>query len=261
VTHRRLLQGGRQFDWQSRAHRKGLARLFPATMPDHWSGARLNPWIGGGFAIGSLLFVIGSILTMIPDVARVLEMSVRAVNTVYFIGSVFFTLAGYLQVLQSANAGDISGRAHTRLILIGWKPDDIGWLSSFLQFLGTLLFNLSTVMAIFGSNVWWRQDLSIWGPDVFGSVLFLLAGYLAFIETCHRHWAWLPGNLAWRVVFINLLGSIAFMISAIFAFVPASGAGSTALSLSIVFTLLGAVGFLIGALLMLAEEATEQAQS
>lgn len=100
---------------------------------------------------------------------------------------------------------------------------------------------------------WIGQDLAIWTPDLLGSVLFLLSGYLAFIETCHAPWAWQPGSLSWWVTFANLLGCVGFMIAALSAFVsplsdrPLSGSGSVA------FTLIGALGFLIGSLLMLAE--------
>jgi hypothetical protein len=88
---------------------------------------------------------------------------------------------------------------------------------------------------------------------VAGSILFLASGYLAFTEVCHAHWAWQPTSLSWWVVFANLLGCVAFMISAVFAFVPPAAPASDVVTISIGFTLLGALGFLIGSLLMLGE--------
>jgi len=39
----------------------------------------------------------------------------------------------------------------------------------------------------------------------------------------------------------------------VFAFVPPGGVGETSSDLSVVFTLLGAIGFLVGSMLMLPE--------
>jgi hypothetical protein len=100
---------------------------------------------------------------------------------------------------------------------------------------------------------WWQQDLAIWVPDFAGSILFLASGYLAFIETCHAHWAWKPSSLSWWVVFINLLGCAGFMISACFAFVVPGSPNMDVVNLATAFTLIGSVGFLVGSLLMLPE--------
>jgi len=98
-----------------------------------------------------------------------------------------------------------------------------------------------------------QQDLAIWVSDFEGPVLFLVSGYLAFGETCHTYWAWQPRSLPWWITFTNLLGCVAFMISAFFAFVPKEAFHFNAALISVFFTLLGAVGFLAGSLLMLPE--------
>jgi hypothetical protein len=100
---------------------------------------------------------------------------------------------------------------------------------------------------------WLQQDRAVWLPDFVGSILFLVSGYLAFIETCHAHWAWNPRSLSWWITFANLLGCVAFMISAVFAFVPQHSPTFDAAALSVAFTLVGAIGFLVGSLLMLPE--------
>jgi hypothetical protein len=66
---------------------------------------------------------------------------------------------------------------------------------------------------------WLQQDLAVWAPDFVGSILFLGSGYLAFGETCYTYWAWKPQSLSWWITFTNLVGCVAFMISAFFAFV------------------------------------------
>ena len=98
-----------------------------------------------------------------------------------------------------------------------------------------------------------QQELAVWAPDFVGSILFLASGYLAFGETCHTYWAWKPRSLSWWITFTNLLGCVAFMMSAFFAFVPKEAFHFNAALISVLFTLLGAVGFLAGSLLMLPE--------
>ena len=103
------------------------------------------------------------------------------------------------------------------------------------------------------SLTWFQQDVAIWAPNIVGSILFLASGYLAFIETCHAFWAWKPEDISWWVVFTNLLGCVGFMISAAFAIVLPGAPNMEAITLSVVFTLLGATGFFVGSLLMLPE--------
>ncbi|MDJ0573594.1 MAG: hypothetical protein QNJ65_00325 [Xenococcaceae cyanobacterium MO_234.B1] len=123
--------------------------------------------------------------------------------------------------------------------------------------MGTVLFNVNTFDAMLPNLGWLQQDLLIWTPNVFGSILFLISGYLAFIETCHLHWAWKPASISWWVTFVNLLGCVGFMLSAVFAFVPPRVPSFDAVTISVTFTLIGAIGFLIGSLLMLPETAKE----
>jgi hypothetical protein len=161
-----------------------------------------------------------------------------------------------LQLFQAANAGGFMPRSrqlqeHVRWF--GWRPRDIGWLSCALQFVGTLLFNVNTFDAMLPDLSWYKQDLAIWAPDLVGSILFLISGYLAFIETCHLHWAWQPDSISWWVTFTNLLGCVGFMISALFSVVLPQLTGSALVTVSLLFTLVGALGFLIGSLLMLPE--------
>ncbi|MEM6636518.1 MAG: hypothetical protein AAF667_11560 [Pseudomonadota bacterium] len=260
VTERHYQFQGRRHVWRSRDHRRGLRRAFrPGGMPE-WRPEVLNTWIGLGFALGSALFITGSVLALGPSLAAALGLSTFQVNAVFFIGSIFFTAAAYLQLYQAANAPDVAAArpAPARPALIGWLPHEIGWLSSFMQFCGTVLFNISTLAALWVSGSWLREDLTIWIPDIFGSILFLLSGYLAFAETAHAFFAWQPSRLSWWVVAVNLAGCVAFMVSAIYAFVPSGGASPDMAARAVLWTLYGANCFLIGAVLQLFEETFEQ---
>jgi len=245
--------------WSSRRHRKGLLR---GTGDESvrlssciWMPQQLNWWIGTVFAMGSLLFAVASALSLWPHLVAEYSLDESQINAIFFAGSIPFTIAAYLQLFQAANAGAIAVRdtqTTRRTVFLGWRPHDIGWLSSTLQFIGTILFNFNTFDAMIPSLNWFQQDLVTWLPDIIGSTLFLASGYLAFSEICHAHWAWKPESISWWVVVTNLVGCVGFMVSAVFAIaLPTSH--PELISLSLVFTLLGAIGFLTGSLLMLPE--------
>jgi hypothetical protein len=249
---------GRRETLTSRHHRKGLAltasieRRVRASL---WQPRELNWWIGTIFAVGAALFAIASVLHLTPDLARRWAVDASGISALYFAGSIPFTTAAYLQLFQAANAPDwehTSARTHRRSWL-GWRPKDIGWNSCALQFAGTLLFNINTFNGMNPNMSWLEEDLIVWGPDVVGSILFLASGHLAFAETCHKHLAWKPESLSWWITSFNLLGCVAFMISAVFAFVSPQAGGISNTSAAIEFTLVGALGFLAGSLLMLLE--------
>jgi hypothetical protein len=265
VTRRVFRSGdGSEQVWSSRHHRKGLLvradadaeGLASKLLRCLWMPRQLNWWIGAVFAVGSLLFALASVLSLAPALARAWSLDSTAINAIFFAGSIPFTIAAYLQLFQAANAGEFLAnhlRSGQRLHVFGWRPGDIGWLSCALQFVGTILFNINTFDAMLPSLDWLQQDLLIWAPDFVGSILFLASGYLAFIETCHAHWAWKPASLSWWVVFTNLLGCVGFMIAAVFAIVLPGTSNTEAVTLSVLFTLFGAIGFLVGSLLMLPE--------
>lgn len=267
VTRRTFrLPDGTRHVWQSRVHRKGLPRGKPAELTRisvllwrcAWNPGQLNWWIGVVFALGSSLFTLGSLLILVPGLAEQWSFSERQINTVFFAGSIPFTIAAYLQLFQAANAGDFplhDQSASGKAVRFGWRPQDIGWLSCLLQFAGTVLFNFNTFDALLPGLDLIEKDLVIWVPNFAGSVLFLVSGHLAFAEAGHAHVSWQPGNLSWWITFVNLLGCIGFMISAIFGVVLPTPLRFDAVTFSVWFTLLGAIGFLVGSLLMLPEAA------
>jgi hypothetical protein len=251
--------------WHSREHRKNLhtkvirkLKFSHLLLRSLWMPNQLNWWIGMVFALGSSLFALGSIFSLMPSLASILSLNTTEINTIFFLGSIPFTCAAYLQLFQAANAGTFSLQGNSKrrsIVWLGWYPKNIGWLSSALQFVGTILFNFNTFNAMLPGLNWLQEDLVIWIPNFLGSVFFLISGYLAFIEVCHSYWSWKLKNISWWVVFINFLGCIAFMISALFAFFPPTSPSFEAVTISVTFTLMGAIAFLIGSLLMLPEMA------
>lgn len=268
VTLRSYVHEGRRVIWRARQNRKGLIgsalERHPHAVPV-WQTAAYNWYTGLAFAIGSVLFMLGAVLSVLPGTSSIVP-STLAINIIFFCGSIPFTTAGFLQNLQAANAPEFRpdpGKAtpRRRIALLGWHPKSAGWISTFTQFIGTIAFNFNTFDAIHSPTNWVAQDLVIWTPGMIGSVLFLVSGYLAFIETCHRYWAWRPRDLDWWIVFVNLLGCVFFMTAGILAFVPMGAEPGWIGVAANIHLALGALGFLIGALLMMVESAQTAAKN
>jgi len=99
--------------------------------------------------------------------------------------------------------------------------------------------------------------MNIWRPDALGSICFLVASALAWFEVCHGWVAWRPGSWSWWITLTNLIGSVAFGVSAVTGYLnPATGQVRNA-DRSSLGTFVGAVCFLVGALLLLPERTEE----
>jgi len=162
-----------------------------------------------------------------------------------------------LAVLQ-AGAGDRPGRAR----LVAWLPGSRGWLAAATQFPGTLFFNATTFRALSESATSSQYDKVVWRPDFYGSVLFLVSSAFAILAV-GTFLSWRPRSADWRIAWLNMIGSIAFMASAVGAYVLPKTGASVDLSLADRGTLAGAVCFFAGALLMIPafDQATRGAEA
>jgi hypothetical protein len=212
--------------------------------------ARLNSAIASLFMLGASCFALGSV----PAYLRAVGADADAMT--FFVGSVFFTSASYCQLLQAQSPG-MTGVdeqvQHTRVRARpwAWRPHDKNWLAAATQFPGTLFFNISTLAATVNNLTTAEADKHVWRPDVFGSILFLVASAYAISALGVGFWRVRLRALPWWIAWLNMLGSVAFMASAIASFVLPSTDKLLDLQLANVGTFLGAVCFLIGAALML----------
>jgi hypothetical protein len=206
-------------------------------MPHPHAGARHGRWAPRGRAwwIG-VLFAVGSLCFLVAPFPRFLDAVGSTVDgLVFFVGSLFFTSAATLQLVDSVEEGS------NRLDL---------W-SSLTQLVGTLLFNINTFRALSAQIGETSYDRLVWRPDALGSALFLASGALAYVAVCGRLLRLPPRTRPGAVAAVNLLGCIAFGIAAVSAYlVPASGQVVSATAANI-GTVVGALCFLVGALLLL----------
>ena len=254
VTHVTYLRpdGGR-VEWGSRHHRKHRSRLSRPAAGEGvwWAPRRASWWIGVLFAIGSACFLVGPLPGVVQAVGP------GADGVIFFVGSIFFTSAAALQYLEAVNADrDLEGGGPpTGLRVLGWELRRIDVWASLIQLAGTVLFNVDTFDAMQTGLSVHQENRLIFAPDLVGSACFLVASWLAYAEVCGRVWCRPRRELAWWIGALNLIGSVAFGVSAIASyFVPATG-DELDFAVANGFTALGAACFLAGAVLLLPEGA------
>ena len=202
------------------------------------------------FAVGSICFILGATPAYLATVGS------EAAGWTFFIGSLWFTTAAWLQVLVSTGAigtGTRTRRA-ARWRTVSRAPRQAEWWAGIVQFGGTLCFNVSTVFALDHSLSTTQSDHRVWAPDALGSIAFLVASGLAYAAVSRPWITWRRRDLNWSVTTLNMVGSIAFGASAIAAKVLDDGSLRNA-QLANSGTWVGGVCFLLGAVLLLPEEA------
>ncbi|WP_137725496.1 hypothetical protein [Prescottella subtropica] len=190
---------------------------------------RMQSW---GFVFGAALFALGSA----PGLATLL--GVAGANTAFFVGSWFFTAAAFAQLVLSGPATTTDG---------GGTAIRAVWLAAAVQLFGTILFNISTGAALHAHTVRGEMHL-VWNPNAEGSVGFLVSSVLAVMVLWRTGSYWEPRSKEWRSVWLNMLGSIAFGVSAAGAFVLQDGA-SLDPNVANLGTFAGAVCFLLASIL------------
>ena len=245
---------GTEVRWESRDHRK-ISRHDTDSV--WWRPRSRSWWMAVLFSLGSLCFVAGAVASQWASSSR------PAIGVIFFVGSIFFTSAGYLQY---AEAGGVDHRfdatAHRRRWRpASWEPKRIDWLAALVQLIGTVLFNISTYTALNTDLTTHQANARVWAPDAFGSIAFLVSSLLAFAEVCHRWICFRRRSLSWWIVALNLLGSIAFGVSAVASLLePASGEPISA-RIANSGTWVGGACFLLGALLLMPEAARQRRAS
>lgn len=204
--------------------------------------------------IGASCFVLGAF----PPYAT--AVGPRADGITYFVGSIFFTSAAFLQVLLSSGVIKADERPRTSIqwrtrVRTASRPD---WWAGTVQFVGTLMFNISTWFAMQQSLSASEAARRVWTPNARGCIAFLVASALVYTDV-RRPWiTWRPRDLTWSVASLNMLGSIAFAASAIGAYTIPSTGNLASLQLANLGTFVGGVCFFLGALLLIPQE--EQAE-
>jgi predicted membrane channel-forming protein YqfA (hemolysin III family) len=193
-----------------------------------WHPGRVSWWMGLLFAIGSACFALAAIASQWASAPR------PAIGVTYFVGSIFFTVAAYLQWRPAS-----------------WEPRSSDWLASAIQLAGTLFFNVSTFEGMKRGFDAHETNLRVWTPDVFGSICFLVSSELAYAGVCHRWVCVRVRSPSWRIAAVNLVGSIAFGVSAVTSLIEPSTQEPVSAAIANAGTAIGALCFLAGGIMLL----------
>lgn len=181
---------------------------------------RANAVAAGAFLVGGSLFAIGAALAQ-ADIG-----GPRLAAVVYMVGGVFFSTGGYASVVLAINAphrrrDGTWGRAPWRW----WarEPANYDYLAAAVLFAGTLIFAINLVDSLIGDLTAAQEDRLVWSPDIIGCLLFLISGHLAMVDIAGSWWKVKGEGLGWWIVFVNQVGSVLFMVSAVASFVRADG--------------------------------------
>jgi hypothetical protein len=209
----------------------------------------LNAVVGWLFIIGSGCFVVGSVPAYLNAVGGVAD------SVTFVVGSIFFTAASLGQLLQAQTPAmttpDPSRReTPARIRLWSWRPHDLNWVAAATQFPGTLFFNVSTTAALAHNMTAAEEDRRVWRPDLYGSTLFLVASAVAILAVSGGARDDPAKRLPRRIGWLNMLGSVLFMASALASYVLPRSDDELSSRVAVAGTLLGALCFLIGAMLM-----------
>ncbi|WP_430646762.1 hypothetical protein [Agromyces sp. GXS1127] len=187
-----------------------------------------------GFIVGSFCFIVGAV----PNYAE--WAGPVGVGITFFVGSIFFTLAAFIQL-------SLSGRHVPRRGVS--RADRNDWWAAAVQFVGTLFFNWSTFWAMLAAFADPDRMGVGWRPDAFGSIAFLVSSGFAMAATNERHELWDTDARTWHGTWLNMIGSVFFGLSAIGAYVLPDTGTYVNLLWANLGTLLGGVCFLVAALL------------
>jgi hypothetical protein len=280
------LPDGSRYTWRARDHRKGAGprtlyadrvglrttrsgeSITPADpWRRFWAPDRLAWWVALAFIVGTAFFVVGAAGSLMPSVFGGKSRMSIFVETNYFLGATLYTVGIYGQLLEGLNADDRIGPNRETC-----APKRFHWFISnwaalarleilipFLFLIGSLVFNYETAVSL-GSVLELVPRLDVWETSLLGSVLFVLAGLLQYIEAGDRYLTLEVRNIYWWIALLFTVGGIGFVIGCL----PGVGApgfptakeGSGPLIVNIGF-LIGSISYLIGSYLMLPELFTQ----
>lgn len=237
---------GRLAEWSSRRHRKGSSRLSRHPDGVWWAPRRASWWVGVLFAIGSTCFLVGPFPGFVELVGSAVD------GVVFFVGSIFFTSAAFLQWLEAIN---VETDGERRFRVVSFEPHRIDWWVCGVLLVGTLFFNVTTFQALQSGLDANQYDKLVWRPDALGCICFLVSGYLAYAEVCGAAFWTRRRDLGWRIAAWNLVGCVAFGIAAIASYWVPSHGSVISLAAANAFTAFGGLCFLVGSVMMLPESA------
>lgn len=193
-------------------------------------------WLAALFTAGSSLFVVGGILAFTDSAWA------RWFNLV---GSIGFSIGALLAIVEAAGAARrLDGRRTPGSV---WAT--AAGRASFVQgFSAIILFQFAMVTAAADTSLSWvGDDIWIWTPSALGSVGFVVAGRILWLE------AKPAADIGSAAARFNLAGSACFLAGSLAGYFTQGPVEVAADYISNPVFLFGSLAFLLGSGLSLAE--------
>lgn len=275
------LPDGSRYTWQARQHRKGAGpslwadrvglrttgtgKPMPIGNPwrRFWAPDRLAWWVAVAFMLGSVFFVLGATGSLIPSVFGGPNRMSMFAEANYFAGATLYTLGIYCQLLEGLNTDERidpyrESHAPKRFRWFSTHLADLARLDILIPLVfltGSLVFNYETTDSL-GSSLGLLANAGLWQTSLFGSIFFLLAGLLQYLEAGHRYFSISTRNISWWIGVLFTLGGIGFIIGCLPGLhslgLPTAKEESGPLIVKVGF-LLGGLAYSVGSYLMLPE--------
>jgi hypothetical protein len=203
-----------------------------------WAPRDSGWWVAATFIVGSVLFMVGAVLPVWPDVPD------EAIELIYFIGSGLYLAGAAIQVIKGRRQR-LSEEFGPKLLKSFANRNS---LAASIQGFGALLFQTSMTSALFPNLTIGEQQAAVWAPDLIGSLCFVTASSI-FYSLRHpiQHRIDDPRDARF-LAFLNILGSSLFVASAVGAYVVTASGSDLNPALANIGTLIGALFFLLSSI-------------
>lgn len=194
--------------------------------------------MAGGFGIGSTLFAVGAVMSVVGW---------QVANPTFAVGAVFFTAAATVQ-WRTAIRHDPDNHRVWKVATQDFRNPD--WLAAVIQLLGTLYFNVMTIRALSITLVNPVEfNSEVWKPDIYGSAAFLISSAIAAHPVARLRRHRLIYGRSRVIAWCNIAGSFFFAVSAVGNQLIAPDTMKSAVWTNL-GTFVGALMFLLAAVLL-----------
>jgi hypothetical protein len=103
----------------------------------------------------------------------------------------------------------------------GTETSSLGWWASIIQFAGATAFTISVITGtpgVLSSTQWQLQTALSWTMQVVGSIGFIISSAMLMLEEQREWYVFALDRIGWHSAFWNVIGSIGFLLCAIFGY-------------------------------------------
>lgn len=203
-----------------------------------WAPGDSGWWVAITFIVGSVLFALGAVLPLIPQIPG------EAINLIYFVGSGLYLVGASIQVVQGRRQR-LNERLGPSLVRSFANRNS---MAASVQGFGAILFQTSMTGALLRHLTIAEQESIIWVPDLVGAMCFVTASSLFYsLHYPIQHRKDDPRDARFLAM-LNIIGSSFFVLSALGAYIEPLTDQELYPMVANIGTLVGAAFFLVSSI-------------